>query len=273
MGMKILNFHPKGHYFSKIAVLWKGLLLNPCPSRNLNSTPMDLSLENPGELLWDLLGPMSFIEVSRLYNACHEHPHFFQAVDWNSFFQKQKLFWNQRNLELIKKLKTINHGFLSWAQDRQMSPRDLMPLNSLNSMETFNRLGEKFPELGLTRSEGKNILDLLVDLILMGQTAETLMPLSSAKKIKQTRSQNPLQINHNTIPQSKIWCQQLMAKRYPNTWNRDSSTQETKSWPRYAQVKKFRQGDQMIHKLQITYKDESDLDSKLKYLHGMNNHV
>ena len=271
--MKILNFHPKGHYFSRIPVLWKGLLLNPSPSGNLNSTPMDLSLENAGELLWDLLGPMTFVEVSRLYNACQEHPHFFQAVDWNSFFQKQKLFWNQRNLELIEKLKTTNHGFLHWAQDRQMSGRDLMPLNSLDSMKTFNIPGEKFRELGITRSEGKNILDLLVDLILMGQTAETLMPQSSTEKTKQTGSQNPLQINTKTMSPSKNWYQQLMAQRYPNTWNRDSATQTTKSLPHYAQVKKFRQGDQMIHKLQITYKDESDLDSKLKHLHRINDHV
>ncbi len=243
--MKNLNFSPKNHCFSKALIKWKGIALNGFSASG--KITLDLSGENITELLLDLFSPLSFVEVCLLHRASGQHPDFFKSIDWNLFFQKQNLHLNSRTLELFEKLKLMPREFLTWAEEHQMSSRDLMPINSLDDLNSLNILVKNFPKLKLNRNEGKKILDFLVDLILMGQKTEELTPSSGN------------------------WFQQLTNKRYPNTLNNDKLRENKKSWPAYVQTKSSRQGDRMIHKLHITYSNEKDLNSKLKRLSQMNN--
>ena len=252
LSMKTLNFFPKNHCFSKALIKWRGLALNgpAAPGK----PGIDLSEENITELLLDIFGSLSFVEVCLLYQAAKKHSSLHESVDWKLFFQKQKLQFNSRNPELSEKLETMTHEFLTWAQERQMSSQDLMPMNSLDNPDSLNSLKtltKNFRTLKLSRNEGKKILDLLVDLILMDKETLELIPLSGKDN----------------------WLQQLMVKRHPNTLNSDKSPQIKKAWPAYVQIKSSRQGDRIVHKLHLTYSNEEDLNSKLKRLSQMDAHV
>ncbi len=245
--MKTLNFSPKKCCFSKVLIKWKGLALNGLLA--FHQPVIDLSGEDITELLLELFGSLSFVEVCFLYQAVGKHPDLFESVDWKLFFKKQKFQLNSRNLELFEKLESMTREFLIWTQERQMSSGDLMPMNCLDDLDALKILTSHFQDMKLSRNEGKKILDLLVDLILMGKTTRELMPLSDN------------------------WYQQLMAKRYPNTLNADKSPQTKKTWPTYVQTKSFRQGDRVVHQLHLTYSNEDDLNSKLKHLSQMDGHV
>ena len=247
MQMKILNFYPKNQCFSKALIKWKDLALNGLLASG--KPIVDLSQEDITELLLDLFGPLSFIEICLLHWASKEHPNLFESVDWMLFFQKQNFQFNSRNLELSAKLKAMPHDFLIWSQKHQMSPRDLMPINSLDNPDCLKGLVKNFPDLKLTRNEGKKILDILVDLILMGEKTGEL------------------------APSSDNWFQQLAVKRYPKSLKTNSSPEKEEQWPAYVHIKRSRQGDRVVHKLQLTYNDQRDLNSKLERLYQMTNHV
>lgn len=242
--MKILNFIPKNHYFSTALIKWNGIALNGNP--DLQKPTFDLSGENITELLLDLFDSLSFTEICLLYHCAQKHPRLFDAIDWKLFFKKQNIHINSRNLQLLEKLKSMPEEFLIWAQDHQMSSKDLMPINSLDNPGCLKDLTKIFSKLKLNRNEGKKTLDLLVDLVLMNHKAEDLTPSSGN------------------------WFQQLMAKRYPNTLNNDKWEKIKKDWPNYVQIKSSRQGDRMIRKFQVTYTNEKDLQSKLKHLNQIN---
>lgn len=244
--MKSLNFVPKNHCFSKAMIKWKEIVLNTTTSKK---PVFDLSGEDITELLLDLFGSLCFIEVCLLYHSAKKHPCLFEAVDWNSFFKKQKIQMNSRNLQLFEKLKSMPKEFLTWAQEHQMSSRDLMPINSLEDLNCLKTLIKNFQKLKLNRNEGRKTLDLLVDMILMNNKTEDLNP------------------------SSENWFQELMIKRYPNTLNDDKLQKTKRDWPNYVQIKNSRQGDKMTYKLQLTYSNDKDLHSKLKYLSQINNNA
>ena len=151
--MKSLHFTPKNHCFSKALIKWKGITLNGSPASN--KPTFDLSGENITELLLDLFNSLCFVEACLLYHSTKEYPRLFETVDWNLFFKKQKIHLNSRNLELLEKLKSMPEDFLTWAREHQMSPRDLMPINSIDNPDSLKILTKNFPKLKLNRNEGK----------------------------------------------------------------------------------------------------------------------
>ena len=243
MNIKILNFSSKAPSFSKALVKWNETGLNGLWAEG--KPIVDLSQEDPTELLMDLFAPLCFVELCLLYQAGKEQDLLFQNVDWNHLFKKQKIQFNLRNLQLFEKLKQLPPEFLKWAGDHALSPQELMPVNSLDKLSPLQDLSPEFEKLKLSRNEGRKVLDILVDLILMGVKTEEL------------------------TPSSNNWLNELNQKRYPDSFKKDfsQSSQKTKShWPKYVRIRNLRQGDQMIHQMQITYGSQGDLGSKLKHL-------
>ena len=240
MNIKTLNFSSKNPCFSKALVCWRETGINGLWA--CEKPILDLSQEDPTELLMDLFFPLCFVELCLLYQAGKEHPHLFQAVHWSHLFEKQKIQFSLRNLQLWEKLKQLPPEFLKWAGNHALSPQELMPVSGLDKLRPLCKLGPNFEKLKLSRNEGRKVLDILVDLILMGVKTEELMPSSGN------------------------WLNELNQKRYPNSFEKDFPQKMEPPWPQYVRVKNFRQGDQVIHQMQITYGSQDDLGSKLKHL-------
>lgn len=235
-----LDFVPQKACFSKAQIEWRGILLN---GKTAEDKPIvDLSDENLTELVFELFGPLEFIEMAELYQSIQKIEALNKAMNWSQFFSEQKLAYQPRTLELFDKLLQLSEDFKSWASSRKLSASDLMPINSLKDLDLFNSLSPLFSELQFTRSEGKKLIDLLVDLILLGKTKSELLP-----------------------QEKQNWIFQLSEMRYPNTTQMDME-QKSSHWPEFVQVQNKRLGDRLTYNMQIQYTDAKDLNQKLNRL-------
>ncbi len=235
-----LNFEPRGHHFKMARIEWKNVVLNP---KGGESYPVvDLSDWKLVDLLFDLFGPLSLIEIFELFKACLEQPPLAEALEPQAFMLLQKRQWNQRLQDLFSKLQETPQCFLNWAHNKQLGHRELQPLLSLNNLEVISPLLQQFPRQGLSRNDGKVVLDLLVDLVLMKKTETELEP-----------------------KENQNWLETLKSLRNPMSRGiRPKSVKE--GWPKYVQVVNFRQGDRVLQKMQITFLDQDDLHGKLQRL-------
>ncbi|MCJ8275400.1 MAG: hypothetical protein HRT44_02595 [Bdellovibrionales bacterium] len=235
-----LDFTPRKPCFSKAQMEWRGVVLNGKVSQD--KPIVDLSDEKLDELIFELFGELSFVELAELHEAI-ESSDISESMNWELYAKKMKIHWNQRNRGLFAQVCSLPESFKSWCDERKVSASDLMPLNSLRDMETFIELSPVFSELRLTRNDGKKVIDLLVDLLLMGTPTQELRP-----------------------EDGQDWLKALYNKRYPNTQETDHVRQTQTSWPEFAQVQNRRHGDRLTYNMQIQYLDNKDLTSKLNRL-------
>lgn len=226
-------------------VEWNGIILNQ--QTNQDKAIVDLSQTDLTELIWDLFGTLSFIEITELYTALENSP-IKTSMNWQVYFQKQQMHFNQRFVELTKGLQQLSPPFKEWCFQRKLSAQDLMPLNSLKEFDHFNKLSLYFSEQSISRNEGKKVIDLLVDLLLLDTPIDTLIPSEQSD-----------------------WLTQLTKLRTPKTLINDQKlkAQNSQVWPKYVQASKYRQGDKLLNKIQIIYLDNKDLGDKLSRLNKM----
>lgn len=236
--LKYLDFRPIKPSFSMAQVEWKGVVLNQVAS--LDKSIVDLSHEDPTNLVFDLFGPLSFVELFQLHREGQTVPEL--SLDWNRLFKLNSFHFSQRTEQLFESLALMPNEFIDWARGRQCSAQDLMPLISLKTIDDMKLLSVFFSEKNLTRNEGKKVLDLLVDLLLLGKNFDELKPKESN------------------------WLESLQKLRTPMTQARDEKQKISDGWPRYVQVQKMRTGDQLLHRMQITFSDNNDLSEKLSRL-------
>ncbi len=208
---------------------------------------MELGDQPLSDVLWDLFGELSLMEIFFLYQEIENHQDLRGQISWAKYFQKQKRFFNDKVAKLFKALSIGSSAFLTWCDSKKMENKDLYPLCSLKEkehQELFTQLSSFFPEQNMSRSEGREALDLLVDLILMNKIFEELKPNSTTH-----------------------WVSRLRQLRNPNTTLKDqTSTTINQAWPQFVKVKKQRQGDRLIHQMEIQFLNQEDLESKLSRL-------
>ena len=202
---------------------------------------IDLSDENLTELLYDLFQPLSFVELFELYEATQKEPSMQAEVNWQKLFEKSNKTWTQRTEQLFMKMSQLPKEFIDWCFERKMECRDLMPINGLSDLKAFSALAVKFSQFSFTRNEGRMIIDLLVDLLLMKKSPEELLVVCDEQ-----------------------WLSSLEKIRNPKTLQKQESKEN--KWPKYAQEQRFRHGDRWQYKLNIQFKDSKDLEKKLKNL-------
>lgn len=236
-----LSFKARGHHFTMAQVEWRNVILNPgaCESRPV----VDLSQNSFTEVLVELYGNLGLIEIFELFTACRAFSELNENLDKNQFMQKQAMVWNQRQEQLFERLAQAPQEFLDWAHNKQMSSKDLQPLLSLTEL---NEVSEILTALALqapSRNEGKQILDLVVDLVLLKHSQQSLLPQPGSD-----------------------WLKYLTQLRQPQASARQQQQPPSSPWPKYVQVVNYRQGDRMLKKMQITYSDRQDLQTKLQRL-------
>ncbi len=239
-----LNFAPRSHCFSQARVEWNDIVLNSqvCESKAL----VDLSAEEPSDVLFDVFGDLSFVEIAELYAACTKISGFIQKISWPLFCQRQDMQWNEKTEQLCEAVAQLPPKFLAWAHKKQASPRDLQPLMAIKDLAVVSPLLEHFESQAPSRSQGKMIIDLLVDLTLSNHDQTSLEP-----------------------DKQSAWYDKLYKMRNPMTVARDKTLREDEQWPQYVQIHNQRQGDRIVKKMQILYSDNKDLSKKLGRLSEM----
>lgn len=243
-----LNFRPRGHHFHLAQVEWKNVVLN---SQCHGDQPIvDLSPRPLAECLFHLFGPLSLIELSELFTAIDEFPKLMAAFDTSEFMQSQGRQWSERQAQLFTTLQKTPLAFREWAHQKQMGSKDLQPLLAIEDLEAFAPLLIDLAENSLSRNEGKQAIDLLVDLFLLKRSVADL------------RS-----------PQTGSWLKNLNKLRRPQSLKNEAAQSTDIGWPQYVQVVNQRQGDRLLKKMQITYSDGHDLTQKLKRLADRESHT
>lgn len=242
-----LEFRPRQHCFSKAGVEWNNIILNGAVAQD--QPIIDLSHEKLTEVCFDLFGSLSFIEIFELYQALKPRS-IFEDMDWDLFFKKSGRLWNQRVEQLFERLNDVPADFISWAFERKLAPKDLMPLLSLKSLESFKPVLLALCQQNPSRNEARQILDLLVDLHMMKTPIETLLPVNGIG-----------------------WLESLKAQRFPETFKNDRCHDESfNPWPQFVSVVKQRQGDRLVRRLQIDFLDSKDLNAKISRISSIENH-
>ena len=235
--LEYLDFLTDKDRFSMAQLEWRGLVLNG--PKTMGTPIVDLSDQEIGPLLKEIFGSLNFGEIAELYNKSQVYP---QTKDWNwgSILENFGFQNSQRNFNLLLRVSQLPSEFLFWIRSRKSSPADLMPLLGLKKLDLYTDLWREIPKQNVSRNEGRMILDLLVDLILMGKSQDLLQPRSH-------------------------WLNELQKMRSPMTLEKDCKI-DSSSWPRYVQIRQSRQGDKVLGQLQITYTDATDLNQKLQRL-------
>ena len=239
-----LNFLPRGHCLSKARVEWNNIILNGKVAEN--QPIIDLSQENLHELCFDLFGPLTFIETFELFRALKKKG-LAEALDWGAYLQLNQMSWNQRIQQIFSILDTAPPEFLQWCYEKKISARDLTPLVPLKTMTPTLKLWNGFSSEQLSRSEGKQALDWLVDLILMDVDLDELSP-------------------------QQKWLEKIRLMRFPQTTQSDSRPEQNNPWPKFVHIVKQRQGDRLIRRMQIDFQDSRDLVLKLSKISKIENH-
>jgi len=243
-----LNFKPRQACFSKARVEWKGIVLNNLD--NPDQPIIDLSDQDIHELIVDLFGTLSFIELAELMRACMKQQlHELDQLDWPRLLELNGFVGSERHVELLKTLSSMPASFHNWAFERKLAPKELMPLNSLLPDLLKSHYWDHFLRLSPTRSEGRLLIDLIVDLILIKKSLP-LPPTSS----------------HSAAD----WLKELGKVRYPQQTQRDQNPADISIWPQFVKVQTLRQGDRLVHKMQIDFYDLEDLQKKLDRLQLIN---
>ena len=143
---------------------------------------------------------------------------------------------------MFAKLPALPKVFFDWAHQRKIELKDLLPLNALSDLAPFISLAQAIADLQLSRNDGKQVIDLLVDLLLLDHSPKTLLEMAGTD-----------------------WPKTLEKVRKPMA-HAEPATQSNSAWPSYVGEQKFRQGDRWQHRLQISYHDTKDLQKKLVQL-------
>lgn len=222
--------------------VWQGWALNHF--QGTTATPIEVQdFETTFHYLYRQL---SLPEAARLVTAAEQKS---IAIDWPRLFKLYQMGWNDRFYQLLKALLTTPPRFQDWVTEKQASAKDLMPLLSIKSAEQRNDLLLVFMTLPMTRSEGVNALELLVELVLLDTLLTQLQP----------------QLDETV----KMWTERLHRMRFPRTQAAESSCQKELMdlpWSKSYQTRWVRQGDRSGLEIKFTVHSLTDLQNKIQNL-------
>ncbi len=210
----------------QILYSWNSIALNPDSSQSDKFLDLSsLSIEDALTVAYPELSYCELIEVLKKLRA---------SVTFNDF-----ALFAQYGFSLDSKLQRLNEvvsltpsHFWQWCLQHHVSPRDLYPLLSLSSPQALTLCLEKFYDLMLSRNTGTQILELLVECYLIGQTDSSLLSLSENVPA--------------SLQNGDHWLQNLKLLRFPQTLKADHEKQKqmlSLPWTKELQTRWLRQGD------------------------------
>ena len=172
---------------------------------------------------------------------------FSQIFDEEYFAGKAQL----GNLSQIKSLTSfvtsLNQEFLAWLHEKNVRAQDLASAILIKPGQLEKFLGD-FLKLNPSKSEGVQILELLIDLILLEKPKEIL-----SSSLQQKNASAALV--------------QLKELRYPQTTRRDRLQSHINlSWPQNVNAKFQRRGDRAGFDLQVFVGNSNELKKTINHL-------
>jgi hypothetical protein len=173
---------------------------------------------------------------------------------WKQVLLKYSLRDSETLKETLLRVAATPRDFQNWASFRGLSAKDLGVLKSLPSLTDVDFVFSEIVRLDPTRSTGVSLLELMVELHLMGRaTTDILKVLSEG---------------------AEAGLKKLQSMRNPMAAERDLSAQaavENWPWPQYAQAKWTRLGDQSAVEVKFHFRSVEDFKRKLEGLERVQN--
>lgn len=199
-----------------------------------------------------------------LVHACHPQLHFSELARLNdkldilsselseasreTLFGHYGLRWCDRLSQTLKIVAATPREFQDFADQKDFSIRDFSALLALSELTPFQSFLQSLAGLPLSKSEAVRALDLGVELFLMGQALNDLLPADQRKD---------------------DYLKKLERLRRPNTSAGDESWKETVAmwpWPAHVQGQWQRFGDQSGLEVKIRTVSPEDFQKKLQRL-------
>ncbi len=201
--------------------------------------------EKMAALLRSVHSDLSFAEMARLIAKAKKHS--WLPIDLIA----QKYGWlpNEAFYKTAQLLLQTPVGFQNWCAEKKIGPMDLSSLASAASLN-LNRLLHDIILFKLSKSIGTKVLELGIELLLMGKSADDIS-VTDGKT------------------QGDQWLEKLQALRYPQSAERDSLEKDQMTslpWPGMSQAKWTRQGDKTGVELKLFVSQPSDLKKYLQSL-------
>lgn len=200
---------------------------------SINAVELQGAIE---DLLASVYPKLSFIELSRLFNCLVDAGIAFNA---EKFFGNWSYSYNENLLLIIQLLRTLPEKFLDYAARKDLSPRDLEPLNLKQEMDK-ELIG--ISECGASRSEAALLIELISDLKMLKKSPANIDWTQRAA---------------DTIDQLKI-CR--FPKRYGLAKEARKRAKKL-SWPKSVRWKWNTRSDQNTLDLQLSLKSLQDLQA------------
>ena len=195
---------------------------------------------------------LSFVEVARLQSRA-------KAFAWFPIsLIVQKFGWQPDDIfsAIAEQVLKTPEGFQRWAADKKLSPQDLQPLVSGGSLD-LKYLFHEIVSLQMPKALGAKALELAIDLMLMGRTANDI---GSEVLVPHLPSDLSL---------SEAWVLRLTELRHPELFKQDQEAQAQMAslpWPGTTEARWIRQGERSGIELKLFVSKPSDLK---KYLQGL----
>jgi hypothetical protein len=222
---------------------YEGELLNGFQSEDL-AVALNYNIEDCKlfTLLKSLYDDLSYVEVLRLHTCLEKTPHLTEQTTeefFSTFGLKLDENLKQTNLLVIK----LPSCFLNWCVLKKMGPQDFAPLKSFSEgIPKLRPFLEKFNH-SVSKSDGAQIFELLIELLMMDQNMDYLLQLE--------------------LPQ---WLPKLKKMRYPLTSEHAQIKEalvQKMNWPLHSQAKWVRKGDKSGVELKLFFSHPQDLKRSL----------
>lgn len=250
------NFHPLAPWPESLpAICWKEFLIAGFQHQGLAVDQKNYPLV---DVFTSIYPQLSLSELARLYTLWEEQK---KVNEWHLFWPKVCGYYGLRDKDhlrkLLSKLAQTPKSFQDWVSNKKISPGDLAILHSFEKLDSLNLFMEQIAVRSISRQRGLQILELLGELLLLGE--------ESMHRLTATREESP-----------ESWESRLRGLRYPKTLCSDTSRSQSLSelpWPKFVKTRWVRRGDQAGVELRLEILSGRDLRQKLQSLEPLGTHI
>lgn len=214
----------------KIFYSWNSIALNPEEAGS--DKFLDLSSLTIEDAITVVYPELTFCELIETFNKLKAAPQIGESLNPSSLFANYGFSLDSKLGRLLEVIPQMPPLFWSWCCKHALAPRELFPLLSLQSPHQLSLCLDSFDELQLSRNLGAQILELLVECFLIGETDEKLFSLSKNSSPSKSAGDH--------------WLQNLKTQRFPQTTKADAEKQKallSLPWTKDLQTRWLRQGD------------------------------
>lgn len=205
--------------------------------------PIELSHLPLPDVLESLGTEFTLVDLSNIYKATGG-----RELDWPRLASLAKCKWSRVLEKTLHRLAGLPSDFQRWCKEKLISSQDLAPLLSVSENEFPVPFLSILAAAQVSRQNGLKILEWAVELFLMGEKIQRLLPEEIVNAdLLLSDSPLTLQENFSTLPiNGEKWKEQLYLLRFKKTVAQDLIAKEALSefhLPKFVKAQWQRRGD------------------------------